>query len=185
MATEKRSLIWIPIVLALLGWVFAYFSPLYHEWRKQPDIMAEYYEIDFVQFKATRFEVTNTGKGEAKLTQCLLPRFIFPGGGEPCSTRVWDFSPHHVRYTLDDLQNRRILSIFHLSPGETFSFSVYTGCFESIREYYALKPTISFQDLLSGVKVMFDQNDITLVENKGKKEKNRGSKKTPSTPAEG
>lgn len=185
MATEKRSLIWIPIVLALLGWVFAYFSPLYHEWRKQPKITAEYYEIDFVHFKATRFEITNTGKGEAKLTQCLLPRFIFPGGGEPCSTRVWDFSPHHVRYTLDDLQNRRILNIFHLPPQETFSFSVYKGCFETIREYYELRPSVSFQNLLSGVKISFEQTDVPLTENKEKAEKNKSNKKKPSTPVGG
>ena len=185
MATEKRSIIWIPIVLALLGWVFAYFSPLYHEWRKQPNITAEYYEIDFVHFKATRFEITNSGKGEANVTQCLLPRFIFPGGGEPCSTRVWDFSPHHVRHTLDDLQNRRILNIFHLPPGETFSFSVYTGCFENIRDYYELRPSISFQSLMSGVKVTFKQNDIPLVKNKEKTKKNKRTKKTPTTPSEG
>jgi hypothetical protein len=185
MAAEKRSLIWIPIVLALLGWVFAYFSPLYHEWRKQPNIAAEYYEIDFVHFKATRFEITNTGKGEAKLAQCLLPRFIFPGGGEPCSTRVWDFSPYHVRYTLDDLQNRRVLSIFHLPPGETFSFSVYKGCFESIREYYELRPSISFQDLLGGVKITFEQRDIPLVENREKAKKNKPTNEKSLTPSEG
>ena len=185
MATEKRNVIWIPILLALLGWVFAYVSPLYHEWKKQPKIKAGYYEIDFVHFKATRFEITNTGKGEAKLTQCLLPRFIFPGGGEPCSSRVWDYSPHHIRYTLDNLQNRRVLSIFHLPPGETFSFTVYKGCFETIKDYYHLRPSISFQDLLSGVKVTFEQNEIPVVEKEESPSKKSRGKESSSGSSKG
>ena len=179
MAADKRSLIWIPIVMAIIGWVFAYVSPLYHEWRRRPRITAEYEEVDFVHFKATRFEIANKGKGEDKETRCILPRFIFPGGGTPCTTAIRDYAPHHIRYALESLPNKRVLSVFNLAPGESFSFSVYKGCFESIQDYYDLKPNISYQSLLGGVQVKSSQGDIPLTEKK--RSPRRGPpKKSPS-----
>lgn len=168
MAAEKRSLILISIVLALMGWVFAYFSPLYHEWRRRPRIVAEYNEIDFVHFTATRFKIANRGRGEEKEVRFILPRFIFPGGGTPCTTTVRDYSPYHIRYALENLPNKRVLRVFNLSPGESLSFTVYKGCFESVEAYYALKPTVSYQTLLDGVQVKSSRGDVPLVEKKEK-----------------
>ena len=121
MAKEQRNLIWIPILLALIGWILAYVSPLYHEARKKPKVTVEYEDIDFKHFIATRFEIANIGNLEAKEIQVFLPRFVFPGGGIPCSTVVRDISPHHIRYTAEDLTDKRIYTIFHVAPGEKFT----------------------------------------------------------------
>jgi len=182
MANGKRNLIWIPIVLALIGWVLAYFSPLYHEKRRQPKITAEYKEVDFVHFIATSFEIANAGNAEGKQVQCILPRFIFPGGGTPCTTNIRDISPHHIRYTLDNLSDKRILTIYNMAPKEKFFFTVYKGCFESIETYYKLRPSISYETLLDGVRVRTRQGDIPLVEKKKEKPKRKPpSQKQPSS----
>lgn len=181
MTAEKRSFIWIPIVLALIGWVLAYFSPLYHEKRRQPKITAEYKEIDFVHFIATNFEITNIGNAEGKQVQCILPRYIFPGGGAPCTTDIRDVSPHHVRYTLDNLSDKRVLTIFNMAPKEKFFFTVYKGCFESIEDYYRLRPSISYETLLDGVRVRTMHGDVQLIEKKEKKPRRRPSSKKSSS----
>jgi hypothetical protein len=163
MAAEKRPRIWIPIVLALLGWVFAYVSPLYHEWRQQPRITAQHEEIDFVHFIATRIEITNSGKKEARDVQCLLPRFVFPGGGSPCSTTIRDITPYDVRYALDNLSNKKIFTIFNLPPKVTFGFNIYKSDFTSLEDYYQLNPSISYETVLDGVKVKTSKGDIPLT----------------------
>ena len=180
MAEEKRSLIWIPIVLALIGWILAYFSPLYHEKKRQPKITAGYREVDFRHFIATSFEVSNVGTAEERQVQCILPRYIFPGGGEPCTTNVRDISPHHIRYTMDNLSDKRVLTIYNMAPKETFYFTVYKGCFKSIDAYYKLRPSISYERLLDGVRVRTMQGDVPLVELKKERPKRRRSEKEPS-----
>jgi len=176
MAKERRNLIWIPIVLALVGWVLAYVSPLYHETRKKPNVTVQYEEIDFKHFIATRFEIANTGNSEAKEIQFFMPRFIFPGGGIPCSTVVRDISPHHIRFTVDDLTDKRIYTIFHLAPQEKFNFTIYKGCFENVLDYYVLKPTISFEQLIDGIRARTMYGDIEVTEKVKEKKKRRRSK---------
>lgn len=173
MANKQRNLIWIPIVLALIGWVFAYFSPIYHEGRKKPKVNAEYEEVDFIHFIATKLEIANVGKAEAKEVQCILPRFIFPGGGTPCSTVIRDISPHHIRYTVDDLSDKRILTIFHIAPKEKFFFTIYKGCFDDVSDYYKLRPSISYEQLLDGVRVRTPYGDVNLVEKEKEKTRRR------------
>jgi hypothetical protein len=181
MANTQRNLLWIPIVLALLGWVFAYLSPLYHEGRKKPKLTAEYEEVDFIHFIATRFEIANTGNAEAKEVQCILPRFIFPGGGTPCTTAIRDISPHHIRFTVDELSDKRIFTIFHIAPKESFNFTVYKGCFDDVLDYYRLNPSVSYERLLDGVRIRTSYGDIELVEKEVEKSKRRRSSgKKPS-----
>ena len=177
MAEKNRSLIWIPIVLALIGWVLAYFSPIYHEARKKPKVTAGYEEIDFIHFIAHRFEIANTGNAEAKEVQVIVPRFIFPGGGIPCSTVIRDISPHHIRYSVENLTDKRIYTIFHIAPKEFFNFTIYKGCFDDVLDYYKLKPSISYEELLDGVRVRTMYGDIEVVE----KEKEKSSRRKPKT----
>ncbi len=160
---KKYHHLWIPIVLALLGWVFAYVSPLYHDWRRQPKVKAEYNEIDFVHFIATRIEVTNSGKKEARDIQVLLPRFVFPGGGTPCTTAVRDVSPYDVRYAVDNLSDQRILTIFSLPADVTFGFNIYKNEITSVQDYYRLNPSISYETVLEGVKVKAGTGDVPLT----------------------
>ena len=184
MAKKQRNFIWIPIVLALLGWVFAYLSPVYHEARKKPKITAEYEEIDFIHFIATKFTISNVGNSEAKEVQCILPRFIFPGGGTPCSTIIRDISPFHIRYAMDELTNRKILNIFHIAPQEAFNFTLYEGCFDNVLDYYDLKPSISYEKLLDGVRVRTSYGDVELVEKERDKDtsrRRRSKSKDPSS----
>lgn len=188
MAAEKQNLIWIPIVLsligivlALIGWVWAYFSPLYHESKRKPNITAQYKEIDFKHFIAHQFVIANEGNAEGRQVQCILPRFIFPGGGTPCSTSIRDISPHHVRYTLDNLSDKRILTIYNMVPEEKFFFTVYKGCFDSIGAYYELKPSIAYDTLLDGVRVRTTYGDIQLSQMKREKPKRRPSEEKPSS----